>query len=130
MPSMRLDARTLALVAFSVVMSIAAQASLRRGMADLGEIGGLTLFVEAARSRYVPLGIVFYALGTVSWLVVLGRIDLAVAYPLGSLNHVFIALLSATILHEIVPPLRWFGVALIVLGIAVIARGERRDTKT
>jgi len=127
-PSPRLDGRTLALVAISVVMSITAQAALRRGMAGLGDLGGLALFAAAARSGYVQLGIGTYALGTVSWLIVLRRIDLAVAYPLGSLNHVFIAILSATVLHEIVPPLRWFGVALIVTGIAVIARGERRET--
>lgn len=126
----RLDGQTMLLVAFSVAMSIAAQTSLRRGMADLGDLGGLQLFFEAAQTLHVPLGILFYAMGTVSWLIVLGRIDLAVAYPLGSLNHVFIAVISATVLHELVPPTRWAGVLLIVVGIWVIARGERRRPRT
>ena len=116
---------TLLLVGFSVCMSIAAQLSLRHGMAQLADRQGLELFLAAARSTWVPLGVFFYGLGTVSWLALLGRIDLAVAYPLGSLNHVFIVLLSALLLHEIVPWLRWLGVALIVTGILIIAHGER-----
>jgi drug/metabolite transporter (DMT)-like permease len=121
-----LRATTLLLVGFSVCMSIAAQLSLRHGMASLGDRGGLSLFLAAARSTWVPLGILFYGLGTVSWLALLARVDLAVAYPLGSLNHVFIALFAALLLNEVVPWLRWLGVALIVIGIFVIAHGERK----
>ena len=120
-----LRATTLALVGCSVLLSIAAQLSLKHGMSGLADRSGVQLFLAAARSLWVPLGILSYALATVSWLALLGRVDLAVAYPLGSLNHVFVVLLSALLLHEVVPWLRWLGVLLIVAGSFIIARGER-----
>ena len=54
------------------------------------------------------------------------RIDLAVAYPLGSMNYVLVTLLAATVLGESVTLLRWLGTASILVGILVVARGERR----
>jgi drug/metabolite transporter (DMT)-like permease len=123
-----LDLLTLALVAWSITMSVSAQLLLRSGMGDLGDLSGIALYVEAARNWQVPGGILAYGLGTLTWLVVLSRLDLAAAYPLGSFNYVLVTILSAAVLGESVPALRWAGTALILAGILVIAAGERRAT--
>ncbi len=122
----RLDTKTLLAVAGSIATSVGAQLLLRHGMEDLQDLGGIALYLAALGSWWVPAGIVASLVSTAAWLVVLSRLDLAVAYPLGSLNYVLVTLLSATVLSETVPPLRWAGTALILAGILIIALGERR----
>jgi len=121
----QLSAFTLFLVTVSVLMSVSAQLCLRQGMGSLGDHSGLELFGAAARSGWVLAGVSLYGLSTVSWLRILRPIRLVVAYPLGSMSYIFVTLLSAWWLHETVSPLRWTGVLCILLGILVVARGER-----
>ncbi len=108
-------------------MSVMAQVALRAGMSSHFALSGLDLVTAAVTSPLVWLGLGLYISGTVSWLAVLSRIDLAVAYPLGSMNYVLVTLLAATVLDEQVSLLRWFGTASILVGILVVARGERRQ---
>lgn len=93
-------------------------------MSAYAELVGLDLVVAAATSPMIWVGVSFYLLATVSWLVVLSRIDLAVAYPLGALNYVLVTLLAATVLNEQVTLLRWIGTASILVGIMLVALGE------
>jgi drug/metabolite transporter (DMT)-like permease len=122
----RLDRSTLFLVAWSVAMSVSAQVTLRTAMAGHSGRSGMDLVVATLASPLVWVGLGLYVLGTVTWLAVLSRIDLAAAYPLGSMNYVLVTLLSATVLQEDVSPLRWVGTGSILLGILVVARGESR----
>jgi len=121
-----LDKTTELLVAWSVTMSVSSQVALRHGMSAFADDGVPETILGAAQAPWVLLGLLAFALGTASWVVVLSRLDLSVAYPLGSLNYVLVTASSATILHEAVPPLRWIGTFLILAGILVIALGERR----
>lgn len=108
-------------------MSVMAQVALRAGMSGYFALSGLDLITAAVTSPLVWLGLGLYISGTVSWLAVLSRIDLAVAYPLGSMNYVLVTVLAATVLGEQVSILRWLGTASILVGILVVARGERRQ---
>lgn len=107
-------------------MSVSAQLTLRSGMSGHALLNGSDLFLAALGSPMIWAGLSLYVLGTVSWLAVLSRIDLAVAYPLGSMNYVLVTLLAATLLDESVTLLRWIGTASILVGILVVARGEPR----
>jgi undecaprenyl phosphate-alpha-L-ara4N flippase subunit ArnE len=66
-------------------------------------------------------GFALVALAAVLWLVVLSRLEVSLAYPFLSLGFVLVLLFSRFWLGERVPPLRWLGVALIVLGVGVVA---------
>jgi drug/metabolite transporter (DMT)-like permease len=128
-PVLILDRMTIFLVAWSVAMSVSAQLTLRTGMADYSLLTGTDLALAAISSPMVWAGLGLYILGTVSWLAVLSRIDLAVAYPLGSMNYVLVTLLAASLLDENVTLLRWVGTASILVGILVVARGEPRASR-
>jgi len=121
----RLDRNTLILVAWGVALSVTAQLLLRSGMSAHAKLGGSDLLMAALATPGVWFGLALYICATVSWLVVLSRIDLSVAYPLGSMNYVLVTLLAATILGEQVSLLRWAGTLSILVGILVVARGER-----
>ena len=59
--------------------------------------------------------------GTALWLAVLYRMDVSRAFPFLSLTTVIVMAASRFVLHESVPLPRWAGVALIVVGIALVA---------
>jgi undecaprenyl phosphate-alpha-L-ara4N flippase subunit ArnE len=51
----------------------------------------------------------------------LSILPLSVAFPLGSLNLVFVAWFSRLLFHERISWIRWTGIAFIVCGIVMIA---------
>lgn len=122
----RVDARTVAMVAWSVTMTVAGQLTLRHAMASLGGASFVDVIAGAVLEPLVWAGAVMYLLSTVTWLVVLSRIDLSLAYPLGSMNYILVVTMSAVLLDERVTWLRAAGLGLILIGILVVARSESR----
>ncbi len=108
----------------SIVMSVAAQFSLKAGMTELkGPLpaGGLVQgFLAFASNRFLILGFVLYGLGALVWLSVLARWDVSKAYPIVGLGF----LLSAAVgfaLGEPVTLFRLLGILLIVSGVLIVA---------
>jgi drug/metabolite transporter (DMT)-like permease len=120
-----LDWRTLLLIFWSTTASVGSQLVLRHGMSSLSDRSGVELALLAAGNPWILAGLLIFALGAASWLVVLSRIDLSVAYPLGALNYVLVTVMAATVLGEMIPLIRWMGVLLILCGILLIAFSER-----
>ena len=54
------------------------------------------------------------------WLLVLQRIPVSVAYPMLSLNFIFITLAARFIWHERISLRHWLGVVLIITGISIL----------
>jgi undecaprenyl phosphate-alpha-L-ara4N flippase subunit ArnE len=71
-------------------------------------------------SKPLLLGIIFLGLGALSWLAVLSRWQVSVAYPLLSSNFVIMLLISKFAFNEQISPRQWWGVGCIVLGVAFI----------
>ena len=67
-------------------------------------------------------GLAVYGLSSVCWLWVLARAPLSFAYPILSLTFPVVVALSAILFSESILPLRWMGVGMIMLGVAVLAR--------
>ncbi|HBQ94527.1 MAG TPA: hypothetical protein DD856_05305 [Sulfobacillus sp.] len=78
--------------------------------------------MESATSEQLR-GFLAYGVSAIIWLKVLAKLPLVVAYPLVSLNFVFVALGAALFLHERVSWQMLIGFALIFSGIIVIAKG-------
>ena len=80
------------------------------------------------RGRYIALwlGLALICLGTgmALWLVVLQRIPVGVAYPMLSLNFVWVTLAARFIWHERVTARHALGVALIIAGIVLLGSSQ------
>lgn len=118
---------TIMLILIATTLGVIGQMMLKQGM---GAMGPLALTLETApgivwrivTSPMVIGGLLVYGIGTFFWLVTLSRIDLSVAYPFVSLNHIIIFLLAWLVLHEQVNPLRAAGVIVICAGMLMVAR--------
>ncbi len=77
-------------------------------------------------SIYVWVAIVFVILSLVTWLYVLRYIPLSIAFPISQAVHVLVPLGSWFVLGENIVTMRWIGIALVSLGLAVVARPVAR----
>jgi multidrug transporter EmrE-like cation transporter len=122
------DPFTLALALISVGLTAIAQICLKEGVTDgqlqalLAERAWTAFLPQALMSPWVLAGLTGYVLSTVTWLIVLARAELSVAYPFVSLAFVATSVYGYWALHESVGPTRVCGIALIVVGVIVVAR--------
>lgn len=87
----------------------------------LDRAGSPRAWLRALFSPPILLAVCFIVAGTVLWLYVLYRMDLSRAYPFVGLGTVLVVAISRFWLREPVSLTRWFGVALVVAGIALVA---------
>ena len=119
------------LVAMTAATGAAAfgQILVRRGMQQVGSLETyapvelLSYFWQALCNPYVIGGTVLNALFYFLFLAALSWTDVTVALPLTALEYGFAAVLAVMILKEVVSPLRWAGIALVVLGVILISLG-------
>lgn len=71
--------------------------------------------------RWLILACLAMGGGMLFWLVVLQRLPLSVAYPMLSLNFIFITLCARFFFAEPTSSRHWAGVASIMLGILLMA---------
>jgi drug/metabolite transporter (DMT)-like permease len=93
------------------------------GALSVAGIGGIVQ--TAFRVVTTPLvfsGLAFYGLGAAFWLIVLSQLDLSLAYPMLALTYILIPLAARFVLGEQVPTLRWFGIAIVFVGVVVVSR--------
>lgn len=71
--------------------------------------------------EFIGAGLSFL-IGGVIWLGLLKRMEFSVLYPLVSLSYIFGLFAAQFIFHENIPPIRWIGVLVIILGVYLISR--------
>ncbi|OGD52120.1 hypothetical protein A3D86_02670, partial [Candidatus Beckwithbacteria bacterium RIFCSPHIGHO2_02_FULL_49_13] len=109
-----------------VIVAAIGQLILKSGMNQVGEISltktsVVSEFIKIFLNPLVLLGLFFYFVSALIWLVVLSREKLSFVYPLVAASYVVTVFLSWLVLKETVPPLRWLGLMIIVSGILVVA---------
>lgn len=123
---------SLGLLLVSVFFAVAGQLTLKSAMDSVGRIGKASQLAETAvRAMKEPLlwiGLALFGISALFWLVVLSRVRLSVAYPIVGVSYILIVLLARFRLHEHVPALRWVGVTVIAIGIAIIGFSFRGKT--
>lgn len=69
---------------------------------------------------WLGLAVMALGCGMLVWLVVLQRLPVGVAYPMLSLNFVWVTLAAKVIWREHVAVHHWLGVGFIIMGIIVL----------
>ena len=111
-----------------IIFGPAGDALLARGMKPVPAINVhdlLTVF-SAVANPFVIFGIVCLIVAMSSYMTALSFADLSYVLPATAAGYVVMTLLSIFWLHEHVSPQRWAGVALIVIGVGLIAGAPHR----
>lgn len=74
-------------------------------------------------SPVVFLALCLYAATTGLWLYILSRTPISQAYPIQALAFPLVLVASMIFFHEQISPMKWVGIAVIVLGVCIATRG-------
>lgn len=103
------------------------QVLIKKGMQTIGSLETyqpmalLSYFGQALSNPYVILGTIlngvfyFLLIASLSWA------DVTVAVPFTAIEYVFAAILAVTILQEVVSPVRWAGIVLVIVGVVLVS---------
>ncbi|CAN5700336.1 hypothetical protein BH24ACT26_BH24ACT26_04780 [soil metagenome] len=123
---------SLALLVVSVGFAVVGQLTLKSAMTRVGRIGAEQMsapgdtILRAAKEPRLWLGLTLFGVSALFWLVVLSRVPLSVAYPFVGLSYVAVVAFARLLLHEHVPALRWAGVIVVAIGIAIVGLSFKR----
>jgi drug/metabolite transporter (DMT)-like permease len=108
---------------------------LSQGLHEIGEVKSISageilrIIARGALNRHILLGVFFETCFFGVLLYLLSQRDVSLIWPLTSLGFVITALAARLVRHEEVSALRWTGVAIIVLGAALVAWSEQAKAK-
>jgi drug/metabolite transporter (DMT)-like permease len=119
------------IIAMTIAAASAAfgQIFVRRGMLQVGSLENyapwplITYFWHALCNPYVIGGTILNAVFYFLFLAALSWTGVTVALPMTAIEYGFAAFLAVVMLKESVPPVRWAGIVLVVIGVILIARG-------
>ena len=89
------------------------------------DLHNLLFFVtQNAGSPLVIAGIILYAINFFLWIVILTKIDLSLAVPLGSTTYALIPFSAVIFLHERISMVGIAGILCVILGILILSKSK------
>jgi undecaprenyl phosphate-alpha-L-ara4N flippase subunit ArnF len=109
---------------FSALTAAACEICLKLGAIETAERPTSVpwLGISGLESKWVWFGILLTIFSFGAWVRAVRVIPLSIAYTLGNSVYIFIPLGCWWILGETISPRRWVGIALVIVGLIVIAR--------
>src|SRR5664279_3900864 len=129
----RLRFKTLIMVLLMVVCANTGDLMLKRGMLQIGEVtvsfsGLLQTFVSTLHNGTIWLGILFLIGFTLSYMTAVSWADYSYVMPAGAFGYAIQTMLAVLVLHEVVTPRRWIGVAMICVGVLLVGQTKPSTT--
>jgi len=114
-------------LALSVLCVLFSELLLKRGASDTASAASWSWTgINSLASPLVWWGILLVIASFLSWLYVLKYIPLTVAFPLSRVVDVLVPLSCWIFLGETISARRWCGIALVVIGLAIVAKPVAR----
>ena len=122
-----MNATNFALILTGVLLNAIAQLLLKAGTNAVGHFAferGNILPVgwQLATEPHIFAGLACYVVSVVVWILALSRVEVSIAYPMLSIGYVVNAMAAWYLFGEAVSPMRLFGIAIIIVGVFVVAR--------
>lgn len=111
-------------LAINVVIVTVSELLLKIGAQQTAHLSGLLGWsgITGLASAWTWLGIGCVILSLFSWLNILRLVPLSIAFPLSNATHILVPLSCWWLLGEGISPRRWLGIALVSIGLVVVAK--------
>ena len=123
--------KVLIVLLIALVLEAVGVVFLSRGLKQIGEVEKLTatevsrVVRRGAVNPSILLGVALETIFFGALLYLLSQRDVSLIWPLTALGFVLTAVAAKFILHEDIHWTRWLGVALIVIGAALVSYSEK-----
>ena len=120
--------KTMIIVLIAATLGGTGHVLLSKGMRPVGDLteaprGRIGAMVtRAVANPWLILGVVLQASFFFIYLTLLSRADVSLVLPLTAVDYVVVTILAQYVLGEVVTPIRWAGVGLIVAGVGLLSR--------
>lgn len=120
--------QTFLLLGFSILATASAHLLLKKGMIEVGQLNFslanlFNLVVQIFHNVYLLFGAASFSLSFFSWLFVLSKLQLNIAYPIiTTLNFCFVIIGSWFFFKEQLSFYQILGIGFIVLGIFLLLK--------
>lgn len=121
--------RTLLCLTLVILGNTGGEVAVTHAMKQIGEVhifsprALLGFLIRALREKWFWIGVGLLALGFFSLLMLLTWADVSLVIPATALSFVVGGIAAKLFLGERLAPLRWAGIALVSLGVALVALG-------
>ena len=109
----------------ALVLNASANILMKLGASELATLQGLGIGQAVLRlltNYYLVFGLIFFALNVMFYVVALSKINLSVAYPIMTTGgFLLISIFSIFYLRESLTILQIVGIALMAIGITLVA---------
>jgi drug/metabolite transporter (DMT)-like permease len=123
--------KVLMVLLFALVLEAVGVVFLSRGLKQIGEVEQLTatavgrVIRRGVANPSILLGVVLETIFFGALLYLLSQRDVSLIWPLTALGFVLTSFAARFVLHEDIHWTRWLGVALIVVGAALVSYSEK-----
>jgi drug/metabolite transporter (DMT)-like permease len=120
--------KTMIIVMIAAALGGTGHVLLAKGMRPVGDLteapshrlGGMV--TRAVSNPWLILGVALQASFFFIYLTLLSRADVSLVLPLTAVDYIVVAFLAQYVLGEVVTPIRWAGMGLIVAGVGLLSR--------
>ena len=122
-----MSALSFSLVMCGVLLNAIAQLLLKAGTNTVGHFefsmaNALPVGWKLATEPHIVGGLACYVVSVVVWIMALSRVQVSIAYPMLSVGYVVNAIAAWYLFGEAVTPMRLTGIAVIIVGVWLVAR--------
>ena len=117
-----------AILLVAIALGAVGQIFLKAGIQKLGVHPPPMRVLASIATPMVAGGFVCYGLSSLLYLLAISRLDLSYAYPMVAFSYVLVAVLSYWFFHDVPPPMRVAGLAIILVGVMVVALSYKEMT--
>ena len=122
-----MNALSFSLLMTGVLLNAGAQLLLKAGTNSVGafEYSSANIIPigwKLATEPHIIGGLGCYVISVVVWIMALSRVEVSIAYPLLSVGYVVNAIAAYYLFGEAVTPMRLTGIAIIIVGVWIVAR--------
>jgi drug/metabolite transporter (DMT)-like permease len=110
------------MIAFTIFASVG-QTFMKTGANQLFENFSLSVLIH---DTPLQIGLTLYICGAALAVLALRHGELSVLWPIISLSYVWVAILAKILIHESMSPLKIAGIAVIIVGVAIMGRAGAR----
>ena len=119
----------LLLILSSVSLNAFAQLFIRKGMLKIGEISFnfeqiVKMVLAVFTNIYLLSGMFSYVLSVILWMIVLSKVNVSLAYPLGSVGYIITTVLACLFFNEPITFQKVLGIIIICIGVFVLTQSK------
>jgi drug/metabolite transporter (DMT)-like permease len=120
--------KALVLVLLSVIIGTIGQVCIKAAMLRLGPVafGSPAEIINSGwqimRQPLIWAALLLYGTGFIIWAMALSRLQLSFAYPLLAAGYLINPLAAMLFFGEQIPPIRWVGIIVVMIGLILVGR--------